>query len=142
LFGFKLIRDFVRGSTLFADTGHGGHGADFSDALREMDMIMVEQGILNSGEHKKRVSVLLAFSNSFERENPDIDTLEIPPRVWAMAIFIYCHGRMQGEKGFANASAAAASYGLKHKHSESEINWSAEWALRQMLQHSARLGTD
>jgi hypothetical protein len=135
LFGFKAIRDFVRRYRLIAGTGHSGHGWDFPQALREMDMIMVDQGKLKLAEHEKRIQVLLAFAAAFERENPDIDTLEIQPRMWAIAIFMYCHGRMQGEKGFANASAAAAWYGVTHKLSNTELNWSTDWALRQMLKN-------
>ena len=138
MFGFKAIRGFVRRYRLISGTDHGGHGWDFPQALREMDMIMVDQGTLKLAEHEKRVQVLLAFAAAYERETPDIDTPEIPPRIWAMAIFMYCHGRMQGEKGFANASAAAAWYGATHKHSDTEINWSTDWALHQMNNQAMR----
>lgn len=134
MFSFKALLDWPRAYKLVNGTGHGGHGWEFPEAIREMDMIVVEHGKFRAADHKRRVEVLLALSCAFERENPDVDTFAIPPQSWAMAIFIYCNGRMN-EKNFSSASSAAAWYGVKHKLSDAEINWSTDWA-------SERLGLD
>jgi hypothetical protein len=132
MFRFKAIRTFARGYKLINGTGHGGHGWDFPAAIREMDMILVENDMLPSAEHEKRVEVLLALSAAFERENPDVETSTILPHMWAMAIFTYSLGLLMKDKGFGTGSAAAAMYGIRHRYGQNEIEWSERWALEQL----------
>jgi hypothetical protein len=95
-----------------------------------MDMMMVKHGTFGAAEHEKRVEVILAYSNAFERENPDIDMSDITPHMWAMATFIMCHADMR-EGGFADASTIAAEYGLEHNQSPATILWCSNWALQE-----------
>lgn len=130
---FKSIRDRVRAYKLMSGTGHAGHGWDFPNGIREMDMMMIKRGMASAAEHEKRVEVILAYSSAFERENPDTDISDITPHMWAMAAFIMCHAVMREDGGFDVASAIAVEYGLKHDQSAVSITWCCDWALQQAM---------
>ena len=61
---FKSLRDRVRGYKLISGTGHAGHGWDFPNGIREMDMTMIRRGMLGAAGHEKRVEVILAYGAS------------------------------------------------------------------------------
>jgi hypothetical protein len=133
----KSLRDHVRGYKLISGTGHGGHGWDFPNGIREMDLMMVERGMAEATEHETRVEVILAYSHAFERENPDLDMSDITARMWAMMTFILCHAAMH-EESFAGASTIAAQYGLKWGQSTTVIEWCCDWALQQTMARRLR----
>jgi hypothetical protein len=118
---------------LLESTGHAGHGWDFPEGIREMDMMMIKRGMSGAAEHEKRVEVTLAYWHAFERENPDIDISDITPHMWAMAVFVMFHAVMREDGGFADASTIAAEYGLKHDQSAVNITWCCDWALQQAM---------
>jgi hypothetical protein len=128
----KSLRDRLRAYRLISKMPAGGHGSAFPNGIREMDSMMVGRGLLEAGQHEERVQVILAYSAAFERENPDLDVSDMTPQMWAMAAFILCNAAMREDR-YADASAIAAEYGLKHDQSVASIEWCAGWALEQAL---------